>query len=108
MVLELSPRNLLNTEQGHSWPGTEEYMGFCRTKYQTEIDLEPCSNTINEWGNDFYFKGCFLNNFALVLLTHFLEILFYKMRYYCNYHIFKSRGIYMSRIQLKPLFEKNY
>ncbi len=51
--------SLLNTEQGHSWPGTEEYMGFCRTKYQTEIDLEPCSNTINEWGNDFLLQRLF-------------------------------------------------
>ena len=51
--------SLLNTEQGHSWPGTEEYMGFCRTKYQSEIDLEPCSKTINEWGNDFLLQRLF-------------------------------------------------
>jgi polyhydroxybutyrate depolymerase len=51
--------SLLNTEQGHSWPGTKEYAGFCRTKYQSEIDLDPCLNSVNEWGNDFLLQRLF-------------------------------------------------
>ena len=51
--------SLVNMNGGHSWPGTKESAGFCKTDAQKEIDLESCNYVDNEWGNDFLLEKLF-------------------------------------------------
>ena len=51
--------SLVNMDKGHSWPGTKESAGFCKTDSQKEINLDSCKHIDNEWGNDFLLEKLF-------------------------------------------------
>ena len=51
--------SLLNMNRGHSWPGSEDNAGFCRSNKQSDIDIEECKTKINSWGNDFLLERLF-------------------------------------------------
>lgn len=51
--------SLLNMEGGHSWPGSNDNAGFCRTNIQNEINIELCKNKDNSWGNQFLLERLF-------------------------------------------------
>ena len=51
--------SLLNMNRGHSWPGSEDNAGICRSNKQSDIDIEECKTKINSWGNDFLLERLF-------------------------------------------------
>ena len=51
--------SLLNMDKGHSWPGSEDNAGFCRSNLQSEIDIQLCESKSNLWGNEFLLERLF-------------------------------------------------
>ena len=49
--------NLLNIDKGHTWPGINNpNAGYCTSSAQTDITIDKCKSSTNEWGNDFLLK----------------------------------------------------